>query len=96
MTSLLEETLSGMSTSCKQLAVDKWHAFLKPRDKTPLKFLSLTELTRKKVNLLEIIREHEAIQCRIEQVEMDKELEDEIADVLKIYDKQDTLVDQSS
>ncbi len=32
----------------------------------------------------------------MEHVEMDKELEDEIADVLKIYDKQDTLVDQSS
>ena len=38
--------------------------FLEIQDKTPLKHLSLTELTQKKGSLLE----HEAIQCRIEQV----------------------------
>ena len=41
--------------------------YFEARDKT-LNHLSLTELTRKRDSLLELIKEHETIQCRTEQV----------------------------
>ena len=54
----------------------------------------MTELTRKRDSLLELIREHEAIHCRIEQLESAEELEAESVEDLKICDNHDRLVER--
>ena len=63
--------------------------YFEARDKTLLNHLSLTELTRKRDSLLELIKEHETIQCRIEQVESGEELDSESAEVLRMCDTHD-------
>ena len=49
--------------------------YFETREKTLLNHINMTELTRKRDSLLELIREHEAIHCRIEQLESAEELE---------------------
>ena len=54
----------------------------------------MTELTRKRDSLLELIREHEAIHCQIEQLGSAEELEAEPVEYLKICDNHDRFVER--
>ena len=68
--------------------------YFETREKTLLNHINMTELTRKRDSLLELIREHEAIHCRIEQLESAEDLEAESVEVLKIFDNHNRLVER--
>jgi len=74
--------------------ITRFDAYLTTKEAIELKNIRPSEVTRKKESLLELIKKHEAIQNRYEQIATKEDLDKEQSEVIMLYEKHEGYVER--